>query len=355
MGEGIRDARVVALLKKPGDSVKADEALCEVETEKAVYPIEAAHDGTFVGWKTKVDETVLVGQVIGILAPAGVDWRTVSTDAGETSSISKHSKMGRPAPELPVSLPPSPPPEQVALTKRVGLAGVVSLEELGAPPGAVAREPVLAPAITQRLSPVVPATMELAVDWSAIRAARQIAKLRDPVNAPSPSSMVAWAVTQVMVLNPPFRRLVLKGTHIVEVEDFELGVAVALEGDRLVTAVIPQANRLTWSEFHSTYVRVIDEARRGKIVEVRAPLMISSLGSFGVRAAIPIVVPPSMGTLFIGTSHHEMIRTGNTFKAAEVVSISLTFDHRVVNGGGAAMFMQDLRKAMETLQLPAIA
>ncbi len=355
MGEGIRDARVVSLLKQPGDPIKADEALCEVETEKAVYPIEAASDGTFVGWKTKIDETVLVGQVIGVLAPVGVDWRSVSLEVAEASTIAKPAKSARSAAsEISVQLPPEPPPEQAAIAKRVGLAGVVSLDELGAPPGAVPREPVLAPAISQRLAPVVPATIELAIDWSAIRAARQIAKLRDPAGAPSPSSMVAWAVTQVMVINPSFRRLVLKGSHIVEVEDFELGVAVALEGDRLVTAVIPQANRLTWDEFHATYVRVIDEARRGKIVEVRAPLMISSLGSFGVRAAIPIVVPPAMGTLFVGTSHHEMIRVGNTFKAAEVVTMALTFDHRVVNGGGAAMFMQDLRKAMETFQLPAI-
>ncbi len=352
MGEGIRDARVVSLLKQPGDPVKADEALCEVETEKAVYPIEAAHSGTFVGWRTAVDDTVLVGQVIGVLAPAGVDWRTVSLEVAEVSTISKPVKPGVARSSVP--LPPSPPPEQAAMAKRVGLAGVVSLDELGAPSGAVPREPVLAPAISQRLAPVVPATIEFAIDWSAIRAARQIAKLRDPDGAPSPSSMVAWAVTQVMVINPSFRRLVLKGSHIVEVEDFELGVAVALEGDRLVTAVIPQANRLTWSEFHTTYVRVIEEARRGKIVEVRAPVMISSLGSFGVRAAIPIVVPPAMSTLFIGTAHHEMVRTGNTFKAAEVVTMSLTFDHRVVNGGGAAMFMQDLRKAMETFQLPAL-
>lgn len=353
MGEGIRDARVVSLLKQPGDPVKADEALCEVETEKAVYPIEAAAAGTFVGWMTKIDETVLVGQVIGVLAPEGVDWRAVSLDVGDgtQTKAAKAAKSGVTA--LPVQLPPETPPEQAALARKVGLAGVVSLEELGAPAGAVPREPVLSPAITQRLAPVVPATMELAIDWSAVRAARQVAKLRDPERAPSPSSMVAWAVTQVMTLHPAFRRLVLKGTHIVEVEDFELGVAVALEGDRLVTAVIPQANRLTWDEFHETYVRVIDEARRGKIVEVRAPLMISSLGSFGVRAAIPIVVPPAMGTLFVGTSHHELIRTGNNFKAAEVVTMSLTFDHRVVNGGGAAMFMQDLRKAMETLQLPA--
>ena len=348
MGEGIRDARVVSLLKQPGDPVRPDEALCEVETEKAVYPIEAARAGTFVGWRVNVDDTVLVGQTIAVLAPEGVDWRTVPLAAAEPQPAAKSAAVS-----TPIAWPPSPPPEVAALASRVGLAGVVSLEEIGAPAGAVRREAVLSPAITQRLEPVVPATIELAIDWSAIRAARQIAKLRDPANAPSPSAMVAWAVAQVMVINPPFRRLVLKGTHIVEVEDFELGVAVALEGDRLVTAVIPQANRLTWNQFHETYVRVIDEARRGKIVEVRAPVLISSLGSFGVRAAIPIVVPPSMSTLFIGTSHHEMVRVGNSFKAAEVVTISLTFDHRVVNGGGAAMFMTDLRKLMETLQLPA--
>jgi hypothetical protein len=64
-------------------------------------------------------------------------------------------------------------------------------------------------------------------------------------------------------------------------------------------------------------------------------------------------VPRRWRTLFVGHLHHELIRTGNNFKAAEVVTMSLTFDHRVVNGGGAAMFMQDLRKAMETFQLPA--
>jgi 2-oxoisovalerate dehydrogenase E1 component len=348
MGEGIRDARVVSLLKQPGDPVRPDEALCEVETEKAVYPIEAARAGTFVGWRVKVDDSVLVGEAIAVLAPAGVDWRTVPLHAPEPAPVANVASLSSA-----VAWPPVPPPEVAALASRVGLAGVVSLEDIGAPAGAVRREAVLSPAITQRLEPVVPATIELAIDWSAIRAARQIAKLRNPASAPSPSAMVAWAVAQVMVLNPPFRRLVLKGTHIVEVVDFELGVAVALEGDRLVTAVIPHANRLSWNEFHETYVRVIDDARRGKIVEVRAPVLISSLGSFGVRAAIPIVVPPSMSTLFIGTSHHEMVRVGNSFKAAEVVTISLTFDHRVVNGGGAAMFMTDLRKVMETLQLPA--
>src|SRR5690606_10200151 len=54
MGEGIRAARIVALLKKPGDAVALDEALCEVETDKAVYPIESSVAGTFQAWRCAV-------------------------------------------------------------------------------------------------------------------------------------------------------------------------------------------------------------------------------------------------------------------------------------------------------------
>jgi hypothetical protein len=56
MGEGIRNAKVVALLKQPGDKVELDDPLCEVETDKAVYPIESSFAGTMGEWKTAVDE-----------------------------------------------------------------------------------------------------------------------------------------------------------------------------------------------------------------------------------------------------------------------------------------------------------
>ena len=55
MGEGIRSAKVVALLKKPGDRIELDDPLCEVETDKAVYPIESSFAGTMGEWKTEVD------------------------------------------------------------------------------------------------------------------------------------------------------------------------------------------------------------------------------------------------------------------------------------------------------------
>src|SRR5207237_9082067 len=73
MGEGIRSAKVVALLKKPGDKIELDDALCEVETDKAVYPIESSFAGTMGQWKVEVDATVEIGQELGTILVEGAD------------------------------------------------------------------------------------------------------------------------------------------------------------------------------------------------------------------------------------------------------------------------------------------
>ncbi|PYK92327.1 MAG: hypothetical protein DME36_13880, partial [Verrucomicrobia bacterium] len=67
MGEGIRNAKIVSLLKKPGDAIALDDPLCEVETDKAVYPIESSFAGVMGEWKTKVGEIVDIGQDLGTI------------------------------------------------------------------------------------------------------------------------------------------------------------------------------------------------------------------------------------------------------------------------------------------------
>src|SRR5438067_3956134 len=62
MGEGIRNAKVVSLLKKRGDPIELDDELCEVETDKAVYPIQSSFAGVMGEWKTKVGDTVEIGE-----------------------------------------------------------------------------------------------------------------------------------------------------------------------------------------------------------------------------------------------------------------------------------------------------
>ncbi|HYC71410.1 MAG TPA: thiamine pyrophosphate-dependent enzyme [Opitutaceae bacterium] len=346
MGEGLRSARVVSLSKQPGNAVKADDVLCEVETDKAVYPIEASFAGVFKAWKVAVDDTVQIGQPIAIVT-------------GDATSVA-----GLPIEGAPAAARSAPRPPAVSSAPAAGIRpGELSPPAAGIKPGDLSpptasmngqpRPPALHPAITKRLDAVVPANMLMDCRWEGLRRAREEAKARDGKAGASPSAMMAWCVTRAMERHAAFRCLVGKDGGIVEQADFELGVAVALEGDRLATAAIPAASRLGWPEFVAAYHRAVEETRAGRLVDVQAPLNITSLGAFGVESATPIVVPPAMATLFVGTAHERMINDGGVIHPVEVVTLSLTFDHRVVNGAGAAAFLQDLKREFEQFKLPA--
>src|SRR5438270_1792936 len=67
MGEGIRSAKIVSLLKKSGEPIQLDDELCEVETDKAVYPIQSSFTGVMGEWKTNVGDTVEIGQELGTI------------------------------------------------------------------------------------------------------------------------------------------------------------------------------------------------------------------------------------------------------------------------------------------------
>jgi 2-oxoisovalerate dehydrogenase E1 component len=318
MGEGIRSAKVVALLKKPGDRIELDDALCEVETDKAVYPIESSFAGTMGQWKVEVDATVEIGQELGTILVEGAD-HVEGTPREPVAAVACRG-----------SIPEKPRPTTAAIR----------------------REPALSPTITRKLSRVIPANLQIDARWDAIRKAREAAKKKNGRNAPSPSVMIAWAVVRAMEKHAPFRRLILEDETIVENENFDLGIAVAIEGDRLATAVVTEANRKSWNEFAEVYRKTVDETRSGRVDAMNAPVVISSLGAFGVRAAAPIVVPPSVGTLFIGSAHREMLRNGKQNETAEVITLSLTFDHRVVNGAGAANFAHEIKEQIEGFMIP---
>ena len=319
MGEGIRSAKVVALLKKPGDPIKLDDALCEVETDKAVYPIESSFAGTMGEWQVEVGATVEIGQELGTI---------LAEDGGQIEAT---------------------PREPVAAIAGRGLTP----EKPRPTTAATTREPALSPTITRKLSRVIPANLQIDARWDAIRKARDAAKKKNGPNAPSPSVMIAWAVVRAMEKHPPFRRLILEDETIVENENFDLGIAVAIEGDRLATAVITEANRKSWEEFVETYRKIVDETRGGRVDAMNASVVISSLGAFGVRTGAPIVVPPSVGTLFVGSAHREILPNGKENETAEVITLSLTFDHRVVNGAGAANFAHEIKEQIEHFRIPA--
>ncbi len=328
MGEGIRNATIVSLLKKPGDAIELDDPLCEVETDKAVYPIESSFAGVMGEWKTKVGDTVEIGQELGSILTGEASF------ADQFQTAAKESGDGKKKP-VEAAVP------------------AAELDDRGRHTRHHRIEPALSPTITRKLSHVIPANLQIDARWDAIRKARDVAKKKNGKNAPSPSVMIAWAVVGAMEKHAPFRRLILENDQIIENDNFDLGVAVALEGDRLATAVIVDANKKSWPEFVKIYNATVDATRSGRVDAMNAPVVITSLGAFGVKAGAPIVVPPSVGTLFVGTAHRELIPNGKKNETAEVVTLSLTFDHRVVNGAGAANFVHEIKEQIEDFKVPS--
>lgn len=324
MGEGIRNAKIVSLLKKSGEEIQLDDELCEVETDKAVYPIQSSFAGVMGEWKTKIGDTVEIGQELGTIL------------------------MSEPAEQFETAAKESPKHETVEAS-----VSATEPDDRGRHARHYSIEPALSPTITRKLNRVIPANLQIDVRWHAIREARQAVKKTDREQAPSPSVMIAWSVVRAMENHAPFRRLILEDDQIVQNDNFDLGIAVALENDRLATAVIAAANQKSWPEFVSAFNETVAATRDGRVDAMNAPVVITSLGAFGVKAGAPIVVPPSVGTLFIGAAHRELISNKTKNETAEVVTLSLTFDHRVVNGAGAAAFANEIKKQIEKFEIPS--
>ena len=308
--------------KKPGDRIELDDALCEVETDKAVYPIESSFAGTMGEWKTEVDATVEIGQELGtILTEGAVDDLADQIEAAAEVSPDEATAAR--------ALRPPNANEHFARTRAFRRRSRAS-----------------SAASSRRICKSTRAGMRFATRAKRRRKATE----RMPLHLQSWSPGRSFGRWKNM---PPFRSLMLEDDRIVESEDFDLGVAVAMEGDRLATAVITAANTLAWPDFVRRYNETVEATRGGRVDAMNAPIVISSLGAFGVRAAAPIVVPPSVGTLFVGSAHHELSPNGKKAQSVEVITLSLTFDHRVVNGAGAANFVHEIKELIEGFAIPA--
>src|SRR6266513_3960577 len=181
-------------------------------------------------WKTKVGDKVEIGQELGtILTREGSladQFQAVAKESATGVVVAAGADRNRSMPESEFTQPGSS-----------GSSRTTTIE------------PALSPTITRKLSRVIPANLQIDARWEAIQKARDAAKKKDGKNAPSPSVMIAWAVVRAMENHAPFRRLMMEDDRIIENDDFDLGIAVALEGDRLATAVIAHANKKSWSEF----------------------------------------------------------------------------------------------------------
>lgn len=314
LGEGISSARVISLIAKEGDAIEQDDPLCEVETDKALFPIESPYEGRFLSWQIAEGDEVEVGQAIARIQLA-------------STSVPVPAPTSRAEAPAPAACPGSPAPgRQTHIT------------EGGLPPRIVAQ-----------IQHVVPAHMTVKADWQHIRRMRSEAKAALGNKAPSPTLMVAWALVQAMKKHPIFCCTTSPQNTLTHLETFDFGIAVALDRDALDTAVIQNASELDGPAFVRAYQDGLAAVRAGQShSKVHVPLILTSMGGFDVRDAQPLVVPPAIATLFLGEAHQE---PGQNGEWVERVALCLSFDHRWINGAAGAHFLHDVRLAMQAISL----
>ncbi|MBV6491361.1 MAG: Dihydrolipoyllysine-residue acetyltransferase component of pyruvate dehydrogenase complex [Fimbriimonadaceae bacterium] len=381
MGEGLQEARLVATLKQPGDSVRRDEPIYQMETDKAVMDVESPYEGVLVEWVAEVDTVLPIGSAVARMEVAeGTKEMEVHGGAAEAAASETA------APAAPTATPStrnaSIPPRTRAYGKEKGLSddqlsaipsktGKLMPEDVDAflssagsaapsaeSPGGLYREVALSQKqrlLSSRLQRgsqlVVPGTIVVAANWEPIERLRAQVKASGDEFQPSSFTMFAFAVAQALKDFPMFRST-LRGDDTLRTYDAaSLGIAVALPGDELVLAVVDRADQLSWRAFADQTREKIDLARGGKDQAHEAvTLSLTNMQAFGLRDAVPVVVPPGIATLFLGEVYNGLCNdVVDEIKLRRSVNLSLTFDHRLINGVGAADFLNRVRANVETI------
>ena len=138
-------------------------------------------------------------------------------------------------------------------------------------------------------------------------------------------------------------------TEITLLGDIHVGMAVALE-DGLIVPVVRHANRLTFKQLVQASGRLADAAKNGTLTPddlQGGTFTVSALGMFGVDAFTPIINPPQAGILGINRIRDDVRWEANTPVKTQVMRLSLTWDHRVLDGAPAAQFLATVVELLE--------
>jgi pyruvate/2-oxoglutarate dehydrogenase complex dihydrolipoamide acyltransferase (E2) component len=378
LGEGLQEALLVEFLRKPGEKIERDDPIYVMETDKATTEVESPYEGTLVEWTIAPGSAVNIGAVIGKIEVAegvreipvghGLPDRTPTTTSGGGLSTDAPPNQRNSTVML--------PPRTRKYLREYGLLDIADqipssgkklmpadvdtylarLASGALPANRYVIEPlpksqvILNYRLARSAKGCIPVTVITDIDWSFIESARANA---GAALAPSDFAIFCWAVVLALKEHPKFRStLNADGKSIKVFSNINLGVAVALPGDEMVTAVVRGADHLTADDFFSAFATQIKLARDGNDqADELTTISISNIGSAGMRIGIPAIVAPAVATLAIGESFAHPIPQGDSFTFKTMVTATLCFDHRIVNGIGAAKFMNDVKSKVESFEI----
>ena len=330
-------------LKSAGEQVQAGEPLFTVESDKVTMDVESIDSGILY---LPVDAptagaVVKVGQLIGYL---------LAQDEAPPAEIPVTPRARRIAGELGVDL---------ANIQGSGKGGRIREQDVRASPKqadtgqeitVTALRRTIAERMTQSRQQTAPVTLTRHVDASRLSALRNRWKLRlQPEPVPSFNDIVTKLVAIALGEHPALGGR-WQGDTIVLPGPMDIGIAVDSAQGLMVPVVRDVANLSLQEVAHKS--RTLIQAVRKREVQAddlkNGVFTISNLGSFGVEAFTPILNHPETAVLGLGAIRWEpvVLPTGQIV-AREQMMLSLTFDHRVVDGAPAARFLQTLAALIE--------
>jgi pyruvate/2-oxoglutarate dehydrogenase complex dihydrolipoamide acyltransferase (E2) component len=377
LGESIAEATVVNLLVNAGDKVNADQDVLEVETNKATMTVTSPCGGRVQELLVKLNESYPVGAVLGYLEATAEDAARLGLDApaspeqkaaaapnnGSTPSFEARRDTVRPTVRgLPVPAHAAGAsymsPRMKARMAELGLhaadlagiagsgaAGRVTIQDFEQFLAHLERHP-LSPASTMRVAvadamrrswtrPL--ATVALPVCLEAVLAHR---KSSDPKPGPALYALRALAVA-LSENSAPAGRLV--GNKIVHPSAIDVGFAVEVE-DGVLVPVIRHADQRALRELVARYNELVESARQRRLpadATGGSIATVTNFGTFGLTWATPIPLPEQ--TLVLGLGAGRRVagwdEEKNQFVPVTEANLTLSFDHRVLDGGAAGRLL----------------
>lgn len=404
----MEEGRLVTWLKQEGDAVKSGEVLAEVETDKAVMELTARGDGVLRKQVVAAGTTAAVGTLVGIIAAADEDIAALLGGAAPGGATSAAPAASAPAVDTP-SVPAAPAPRAAApaapaapatpagralvspLARRLADESGVSLGAVqGSGPGgrivkrdieaALARGPVASsPAAPARASAPV-RTGEAFEDIPLTQIRKTIAKRLSESIGPIPTfyltaefdlSRVAEMRTAALAIGDAFKvsfnDVILKavataltqhpdvnahwlGDRIRRFGSVHLGMAVATD-DGLIVPVIFDADQKGLRAISAEAKALAKKARERKLKPEEftgSSFSVSNLGMMQIDQFTAIINPPEVGILAIGAIEDKVVvGPDGGFTVQPRLRVTMSCDHRAVDGAVGAAFLQTLRRLIE--------
>ena len=413
LGESITEATVGRWFKKPGDAVKADEPLVELETDKVTVEVPAPVAGVLGDILAAQGATVAIGALLGALNEGGASPTKGAATAPKTASPPEIAKAAVPEKQIetvkspaPSAPPPAPAARKVLAEAQIdaaqvagsGRRGQVLKEDAFAAVEAKRAAPQPAPA-PRRESPSTPVPVpiqELKVPSSVGEPGREervkMTRLRQTIarrlkDAQNTAAMLTTFndvdMSAVMALRNQYKDLFEKrhgvklgfmsffvkacvqalreipavnaeidGDDIIYKNYYHIGVAVGTERG-LVVPVLRDADRMSLAETEVSIAEFGRRARDGKlsIEDMQGgTFTISNGGVYGSMLSTPILNAPQSGILGMHRIEERPVVRNGQIVARPMMYLALSYDHRIVDGKEAVTFLVRVKECLEDPQ-----